>query len=317
MTCVPLRQLAFLLFALTRLSADPVPVTNWVTTNGDAGFSDGSELTNSPVTTDADAETIVGSFPEVTLETGQSITLTGSVIITGRSGVIPGNQIRWGLFDAPSTPKTGLGDNYVGVWAAANNGPCDIRSADGSTGNPFSGTATTVISSASSESGQCRFEETLSFSLTITRFDDTQITTSGTLTNGVDYEVVWPKTTSLAYPTSFVYNSVGFLLGGTTDATKATYENVEVDYGDDGVGPLAISRITTDPITGKITLTWNSAPGRVYSIDTSSDLVTWPINIDDSIPAQEEGNVTSFVIDEALSNFGSRAFFRVSQVTQP
>jgi hypothetical protein len=317
MAYVPLRQLAFLLFALTKLSANPVPVTNWVTTNGDAGFSDGSEATNSPVTTDSDAETLVGSFPEVTLATGQSITLTGNVIITGRTGVIPGNQIRWGLFDAPSTPKTGIGDNYVGVWAAANNGVCDIRSADGSTGNPFSSSATTVISTASSVDGATRFDETLTFSLTITRFDDTQITTSGTLTNSVDFEVEWPETNSPASPTSFVYDSVGFLLGGTTDATKATYANVEVDYGVDEAEPLAISSITTDTATGEITLTWTSTPGRVYSIDTSSDLVTWPINIDDNVPAEEEGNVTSFVIEEALGNLGSRAFFRVSEVPQP
>lgn len=313
----PLRGLPWLLLALAKLSATPIPVTNWVTTNGDAEFSDGSELTNSPVTTDSDAETIVGSFPEVALAIGQSITLTGSVIITGRTGVIPGNQIRWGLFDAPSTPETGVGDNYVGVWATANNGPANIRSADGSTGNPFSGSATTVISTVTNAGGATRFDETLTFSLTITRFDDTQITTSGTLTNSVDFEVEWPETNSPASPASFVYDSVGFLLGGTTDATKATYTNVEVDYGVDETEPLAISSINTDTATGAITLTWTSTPGRVYSIDTSSDLVTWPINIDDSIPAEAEGTATSFVIPEALGNLGSRAFFRVSEVPQP
>ena len=303
---------------LTLASIKATPVTNWVTTNGDAGFADGSEATNSPVTTDSDAETIVGSFPEVTLATGQSITLTGSVIITGRTGTIPGNQIRWGLFDAPGTPETSVGDNYVGVWAAANTGPADIRSADGSTGNPFSGSATTVISTASNVGGATRFEETLTFSLTITRFDDTEITTSGTLTNGVDFSVEWPETNSPASPAGFVYDSVGILLGGTTDATQASFTNVEVDSGaNDETVPLAISNITTDTSTGNITLTWPSTPGRVYSIYSSPNLVAWPINIDDNIPAEEEGSETSFVIENALGNLGSGALLRVSEVPQP
>lgn len=302
---------------LTLTGASATPVTNWVTTNGDAGYADGSEATNSPTNTDADAETIVGSFPEITLATGQSITLTGSVVITGRTGNIPGNQIRWGLFNAPSTPETGVGDNYVGVWAAANNGPADLRSADGSTANPFSGSATTVISTTTYDGGATRYEDTLTFSLTITRFDDNQITTSGMLTNGVDLVAEWPETNSPASPASFTYNSVGILLGGTTNATQATLSNVEVDYGADEAEPLSISSITTDPTTGNITLTWTSTPGRVYSIDTSTDLETWPINIDDSFPAEEEGNVTSFVIEEALGNLGSRSFLRVSEVPQP
>ena len=85
------------------------PAINWVATNGDTGFTAGSAATNSPVTTDADAETIVGSFPEVTLSEGQTIRLSGSVIITSGGGALPGNQFRWGLFDAPGIPATGAG----------------------------------------------------------------------------------------------------------------------------------------------------------------------------------------------------------------
>src|SRR6056300_1084560 len=92
------------------------PAINWVATNGDTGFTAGSAATNSPVTTDADAETIVGSFPSVTLSVGQSIRLTGSVTITSGGGALPGNQLRWGLFDAPGIPATGAGSGYVGVW---------------------------------------------------------------------------------------------------------------------------------------------------------------------------------------------------------
>ena len=109
------------------------PVINWVATNGDADFTPGSAATNSPVTTDSDAETIVGSFSETTLQVGQTLTLTGGINITGNTGTVAGNQIRWALFDAPGTPTTGVGSGYVGIWATtANTGPGTIRSADGS-----------------------------------------------------------------------------------------------------------------------------------------------------------------------------------------
>jgi len=206
------------------------PVINWVTTNGDTGFTAGSAATNSPVTTDADAETIVGSFPSVILSVGQTIRLTGSVTITSGGGTLPGNQLRWGLFDAPGIPATGMGSGYVGVWAAANNGSAGLNRANGSTTNPFSGSAATVISTASdSDGGTANFNEALTFTLTITRVDATQIQTSASLTDGGDFLVEWPQTVSLASPASFTYDAVGFLLGGTLDASSAAFSDITVE----------------------------------------------------------------------------------------
>lgn len=111
----PLLPLGLLLVIGSVVSSPAAPVTNWVTTNGNAGFVGASAGGNSPVTTDADAETIVGSFPSVTLTDGLALTLTGQVKITGNSGGIPGNQFRWGLFEAPGTPSPGIGAGYVGI----------------------------------------------------------------------------------------------------------------------------------------------------------------------------------------------------------
>jgi hypothetical protein len=206
------------------------PVTNWVATNGDAGFAAGTAATNSPVTTDADAETIVGSFPAVTLEVGQSLELNGSVTITGGNGPLPGNQFRWGLFDAPGVPANGEGAGYVGVWAVANNGSANLNRANGSTTNPFSGSATTVISSAAdTDGGTSDFNESLTFTLTVTRINATQIQTSGSLSDGNNLLVEWPEINSPASPTSFTYDAVGFLLGGTLNASSASFSNVTVE----------------------------------------------------------------------------------------
>lgn len=220
---------AVTLASLSLVSAEPV--VNWVTTNGDAGFTPGTAATNSPVTTDADAETIVGSFSETTLQVGQTLTLTGAINITGNTGVIPGNQIRWALFDAPGTPTTGVGDGYVGIWATtANLGSCTIRNANGSTGNPFSGSATSTIATETGLASM-RYDTTYDFTLSVSRSSETEITVSGSLSesNGGPELVSWPETVTAPFPDNFTYDCVGVLLGGTTNATQAEFTNVEVN----------------------------------------------------------------------------------------
>ena len=211
-------------------AAEAVPVTGWVATNGDAAFVGQTAATSSPVTTSADADTVAGGFAPVTLAVGESLTLTGTVVITGNSGGIPGNQFRWGLFNAPGTPANGAGSNYVGVWVAAPSaGNADLVTANGSTANPFSGSASTVVSRAGDLDGPPpRFGEELSFSLTLTRLNAAEISAEATLSNGVGLLIEWPATVAPASPANFTYNAAAFLLGGTIDATQAAFTNVEV-----------------------------------------------------------------------------------------
>ncbi|MEN8772161.1 MAG: PEP-CTERM sorting domain-containing protein [Akkermansiaceae bacterium] len=218
-----MRPYLFSIFSLSAALANGAAVTNWVATNGDAGFTAGTAATNSPVSTDADGDTLAGSFASVTLGEGDLIALTGSVSITGNTGAIPGNQFRWGLFGGPGTPTTGNGSNYVGIWASAST---DIRHADGSTTNPFSGSASTIINT---QAGAVpAYGDTLDFSLNITRINATQISVSGDLVNsGGTTLISWPETTANAAESAFTFNSVGILLGGTTDATQAAFSNVD------------------------------------------------------------------------------------------
>jgi len=211
-----------LALSATIAASNGAMVIDWVTTNGDAGFTAGSAATNSPITTDADAETIVGSFPEVSLSEGETITLTGSWSVVGNTGQIPGNQIRWGLFDAPGTPTTGSGSGYVGVWAAASG---NINSADGSTANPFSGSASATIAAGSGTLPS--YGVTYDFLLAITRVDASQISVGGSLEDAASGSALisWPETTGTPAGGSFTFDSVGILLGGTTDATQATFSN--------------------------------------------------------------------------------------------
>ncbi|MFT6862853.1 MAG: hypothetical protein ACJAVK_001413 [Akkermansiaceae bacterium] len=219
-----------LLFLALIPFAKGAPVISWVAINGDAGFSGGSATTNSPITTDSDAETIVGSFPAVVLAIGDAIELSGSVTITGNAGTIPGNQFRWGIFDAPGVPATGVGGNYVGVWATSpTGGTAALVTANGSTANPFSGAASTAIVSAGDPEGDApQFGNVFTFGLTITRLDATQISIAATLSDAGGLSIQWPATTTSASPGSFTYDSVGFLLGGTLNATSASFAMIEV-----------------------------------------------------------------------------------------
>jgi len=76
-----------------------------------------------------------------------------------------------------------------------------------------------------------------------------------------------------------------------------------------GVEPLRILSIDHDTETNMITLTWNSKPGTIYSLDTSTDLTGWPGDIDDSIPASEDSDTTSF--EFSADGMGGRIFFRI------
>ena len=310
------RPLFFLASLGSTMTALSVPVVNWVTANGDAGFTDGTAATSSPVTTDADAETIVGSFTSVTLGIDEVITLTGSMMISGRVGAIPGNQIRWALFNAPAVPETGVGANYVGVWATVAGGgaPSNIRTADGSTDNPFSGSATMIVSDATDAEGDTlQYDTTYSFSLTVTRVDDTNISISATITDGVDFLIEWPVTSASASPASFTYDSVGILLGGTTNATSATFTDVDVSWERSEPSMIVITDLDYDRDGKMVTLTWSSAPGRIYAIDSSFNLETWPGDINDGVDAAEGSETTSYSFKD--TGLGDHHFFRVREIS--
>jgi len=223
--------LTSLFFAASVAVAPAAAVIGWVATNGDAGFDGGTAATGSPVTTDADGDALAGSFPAITLTPGQGIVLTGSVNITGNTGGIAGNQFRWGLFDAPGTPTTGNGTGYVGIWASLPSGAIgSIVTANGSTANPFSGSASSAFIDASDEGAHTPvFATEWDFSLSVSRLDATQMSVSGSFTDNLDVLIEWPETAAAGSPGSFTYDSVGILLGGTTNATQASFSNLEVN----------------------------------------------------------------------------------------
>ena len=292
-------------------SSFATPVVDWVVTNGDSVFLEGSEETSSPVIEDADDDSLIGRFPAVTLAVDDSIEVTGSFSITGKTGPLPGRQFRWGLFDAPNVPTTGEGEGYVGMWAtiSSSDGGSDLNSANGSTTNPFSGSAASLISEGTGVGGTPQYEVTYSLSMKITRIDDSQVSVSAMMTDGADFLVEWEETTAPASPASFTFDSVGILIGGTIDATNATFTDMEVSTG--VPEPLSVRKIEYDVEGGTIAVTFNSIPGNLYTIETSPDLLTWTGDVGDSIEAAADAELTRFEFeDEGLE---TRSFFRVRE----
>lgn len=69
---------------------------------------------------------------------------------------------------------------------------------------------------------------------------------------------------------------------------------------------LSISRTDSE-----VTVTWTSNPGDSYSIFSSLDLVTFDIEVDDGIPAAEDGGVTEYTFPVDVVGGAEKAFFTV------
>ncbi|MDB4465463.1 hypothetical protein N9057_04165 [Akkermansiaceae bacterium] len=112
--------------------------------------------------------------------------------------------------------------------------------------------------------------------------------------------------------------------GTYTPVPNGTYTNAEnwiIGEGTVTVGAptvdLAITAIdyTTDVNGTTLSLTWNSAPGRIYAVRYSTDLENWDFDLDDGVVG-EAGESTTFGVN--LADFPeladeSKVFFRVEE----
>ncbi len=212
------------------------PVTGWVFTNtnnpgGAASFTGGSAATNSPVTLDADGETIVANFTPITLANADVLTLTGSVTF---DSPLANAQFRFGLFNAPAPAATGVGSNYVGFSASApasqGAAGAQLAAGNGTSSNPFTttgGVSTNLVNFTGNIPGAPAANTTLDYMLQVTRIGDTA-SLFASITDGDQYDVTWQIDDVAPVPASFSYNSVAFLMGGSLNATLATYGDIDV-----------------------------------------------------------------------------------------
>jgi len=225
-TCLEKRK-PLLLGLQTLLAASSLlqaaPVANWVTTNGNTGFSGGSAATASPITTDADGDTIAANFTAITLADGDAITLSGSVQFNAS---LAGTEFRIGLFDGDNPVTAGDGNGYVGFYASApTTSTVGLFSANGTQTNPFSSSAASQKSTMSA-GGSAAANTSLAFSLTITRVG-ANVNLSANIAGG-SYSSSGSALLVAPSPGSFTYDSAAFLMGGGLNATQATFSNIQV-----------------------------------------------------------------------------------------
>lgn len=217
------------------VSAPPVfaiPVSGWVTTNGDATFTGGSEATSSPSVSNLPGDAIAANFPVVTLADGDALTLMGSVTFIGGTN-IGGNQFRFGFFDSPGPVTGGVGSGYIGINADAPSGTTSaIKFADGTQTNPFSGTASTIIAPMSNPGGAAPTGTAIDFFLSMAR-DGNNLDLEATISNTA-HGGTWSSSTGVvqdyATPGGFTFDSVNFLMGSSVGGNSANYANVSVTY---------------------------------------------------------------------------------------
>lgn len=208
-----------LIYPLTLLGS---PVSGWVTAVGDAGFSGGSEATASPVTTDADADTILANFPDITLADGESISLTGSVTF---DVILSNNQFRIGVFNGDNPITAGDGTGFAGIFAGAPAGSTSsVRSTPGTASAPFSsavGSELGLLPSSASPPANT----SINFSLIITRDgSNLDISASFSGSNGYSSSITL-QDQNLSY---YTFNSAGFLFGGSHNGTQSSFSNIEI-----------------------------------------------------------------------------------------
>ncbi|GEM_PF-3033509 len=236
--------------------ARAAPVVNWVSVSGDAGFSNGSESTSSPVSTDADADVIAANISAVTLADGDYLTLTGSVSI---NNTLAGNQFRIGLFDGPNPVTLGVSNGYSGIWAEAGTTATGRvkMTPNPNTNQLYKSAGTTTLGIMSNPMNTPVANTTINFSLSITR-NGADLNIDASFSDGASYN----STLSLTNQTStqYTYDSVAFLMGGSLNATQATFSNITVTTGNVG---------SNDSDNDGMNDTWETANGLNVGVDDS------------------------------------------------
>ena len=207
------------------------PVTGWVSVfdpqNNSPRFVGTTASTNSPVTTDADQDSIAANFTPVSLANGDFITLTGSVSF---DAPLASTQFRIGLFngDDPVTQDDGTG--FPGIFAEAPAATASsIKAGDGtSSDHPFNSTTATILGSIPGAGFTVPANTPVDFTLTVTRSGD-KLDIDANFTDGGAYNQSASLTDqTVAY---YTYNCVAFLMGGGLNASQGGFSNIELTTG--------------------------------------------------------------------------------------
>lgn len=246
------------------------PVTDWLAVNASNGgvntkpFS--AAATNAPIIGNGSSNSaaqvaiyadIAGSFdaaPDVSLENGERVMLTGSVTFEGI--VASREQFRWGLFYEPTTPTSAFG--WMGYFATNSNSASD----GGGGGNlraKIFGNSDVFVANASTDALQVSLDGdawangTYEYSMTVARYGD-EAAIEATLTRP-GWSQQWNVSISDPFITTFDFNRVGFLSGNNMQADRVSFSDVDVTT--EPIPVLTLEVTTNGPYAGMVRMVNN------------------------------------------------------------
>jgi len=274
------------------LSADPI--ANWKEFNpnltvvpiADAG-------TNSPTFGDGVTENssqmawVAGRFGEVeapasvTLAVGETLTVTGSVILTGGSNA--NNQFRFGLFNDGGKFALDDGSIWTGGWLHSIGTVATSDLWQGRTDGPFISTAGNAVDLDSVKTQSGFFDgdsvEPFQFSMTVTRDSETTVDIVSLITGGdgllSDEFVKEDIETSI-----FNYTAMGWLFGGSSAVEEVAFSDVEYSVTKGDEASLSLE-IRSDGLISE--LDYKVDETELYLLESSLDLINWNVELDDTI----------------------------------
>ena len=107
---------------------------------------------------------------------------------------------------------------------------------------------------------------------------------------------------------------IGLHLTANHGGIRTGLAEIAITSDPSSVNGLEIVSIDASEIQeNRIALTWYSRPGKVYGINYSEDLIEW-IELTDSVPAEAEGDTTTFIHEGADVSTAKRRFYQVFEV---
>jgi hypothetical protein len=268
------------------------PIANWKEFNtNEAVVPITGAGTNSPTFGDgvtqnsSQAAWIAGQFgtvasPEaVTLSVGETLTVSGSVVMTGGSN--NANQFRFGIFNDGGKFALDDGSIWTGGWLHVN-GSAASDLFQGRTDGPFISTAGDALGLGAVQERTGTFDgdslASFTFTMSITRDSATTVNIVSLLTGG-DGELSEEYIKEDLETSLFTYTSLGWLFGGSSAVEQVVYSDVE--YTVTAGSEARISAISSDGVISEID--YEGAEGKTYALESSLDLINWSAELDDSI----------------------------------
>jgi hypothetical protein len=218
---------------LQSTAAVTTDVVDWSSGTGDGPLS--QSATNDPIVGDgsansADAEaihaSISGLIPSLSQQ-GDRVSLAGTVTLAGVTS--SNDEFRWGLYDVNSKSDVNGWLGYFGSNGITTQGGILRERNLGNGAGYWLGTSATILAT-SAPAGASFSSATYSFTLEIERTatDDLQIGWSLTRVGSSTYNLA--SSFLDTDPSTFSFNRVGFLLGGSLNADQASFQDITVAY---------------------------------------------------------------------------------------